>query len=703
MTVEEFIGYLDVLAEEYRSGSEHFYDQTGGVRYRVMLESETRYFQPTTKLYFPLLAGWALNKSEEFASAHEWYRQLYDPTKSGDDRLVVDFEGHFTGNLSVGTEWKNGILDPNAIAHHRKGVMLRHVIIMMVKNLLDWADHEFTLATTSSLNRARQLYELAQEVLDAPDLADECRQSIRELTVKIVTRYGLDSGVVAGTIIGTIEDLNQIDDFKIIEEAINGIKGVLPDDGTIDPSPIEKIVDKAVSKHKANQNPQKISVAIAARRIEVAEYEDRVLQPSGSSASGPNVSPIYFGGSINLTSGIVLGGAGAATDEKVYTNPVTFCVPPNPVLVALDYHIKLSLLKFQLCLDISGEPLPQVVINDESVAEFFDTVNAEANRQPLLDLPANWFNQPPRYRYSYLIEKARQYTDVAQRLGAALLTSYEKLDNEKFAILKAQHVIELASSTVDLRNLGLKDAVTGLELANLQSDRALAQLDFWQKRIERGMLSETEQKAIFLSQLSIGFQAAAAAVQYLMVGPAVLGALGGGAASIVGAATAISSGGTLSAPGLIAIGGGVGTIAAAVLAGGQTFAGALQSTAGAFSSSASLGFSVGAFERRFEDWNLQRSLSDFDLQISGVQKETASNRIDIADQELTIAKLQNTQASEVLSFLENKFSNDHLYEWMIQVLSQNYRTLMQISANVAKLAQRALEFEKTGKANHHCG
>ena len=640
------------------------------------------------RLYFPLMAAWISNRSEDYAAAHDWYRQLYDPTKSGNGRFIFDFYLHFTGNLSLGEDWDNGVLDPEEIANHRKDVMLRHVIIMMVKNLLDWADHEFALATASSLDRARQLYELAQEVLDTPDLADHCQKSIRELTVEIVTRYGLDPGAVAGTIIGTIEDLNLLDDPKIISQAIDDIRKILPEDGTIDPSPIEKVVEKAISNYQGNKRAPKLSDQIETRENEMIKYEDQVLQTPGLQNSV--VSPIYFSTSgINIP-GLVLGSV--AVEEKVFTSPITFCVPPNPVLVALDYYIKLSLLKFQLCLDITGEPLPQVVINDTSVAEFFDTVNAEAERQPLLNLPTNWFNEPPRYRYSYLIEKARQYTNAAQRMGSALLAAYEKFDNEKLAILKAQHAIELASSTIDLRNLGLKDAVTGLELANLQSDRAAAQLDFWQDRIDEGMLSDNEQLGINLMIASGVLHAAAGLIQGV---GAIFAGIGGGIAG-AGGGGALGSGVATVATGIVGAGAGsvIGGAVAAALPG---TVGALGSFAGATSTFGSVALTYASFERRFEDWNFQRDLSDFDLQISEVQKESATNRIDIADQELTISKLQNTQAKEVLSFLENKFSNDHLYEWMIQVLSQNYRTLMQISANVATLAQRALEFERQEK------
>ena len=42
-------------------------------------------------------------------------------------------------------------LNPHNIGRQRTGVYLRHLILVMAKNLLDWADHEFTLNNSESL------------------------------------------------------------------------------------------------------------------------------------------------------------------------------------------------------------------------------------------------------------------------------------------------------------------------------------------------------------------------------------------------------------------------------------------------------------------------------------------------------------------------------------------------------------------------
>ncbi len=649
-------------------------------------------------LYFPLLAAWLLNRSENYAAAHDWLRRLYDPTKSGIHRLVFDFDAYFSLNITFGEDWENGILEPEEIARRRQGVMLRHVILTMVKNLLDWADHEFAMGTTSGLDRARRLYELAKHVLDSPDLSDHCGQSVRQLIIEIVESYSLNPALVTGTLIGTIENLNQIDDPQIIEQAINEIRGILPVGGNIDPpreEKVRKIVDKTIEQYKSNNVTIKLEEKLERRKIEITKHEDSVLENSVTNSSYSGISPYFINFSAYNSTNLV--SRYFESDYRVNLNPITFCVPPNPVLRALYNYIHLSLLKFQLCLDISGEPLPAVAIDDESVAEFFDTIDAEVERQPFLDTPANWFNEPPRYRYTYLVEKARQYTDAASRIGSTLLSAYEKLDNEKLSILRARHGIELASSTVDLRNLGLKDARTGLELADLQVERSNAQLDFWQQRIDEGMLSDKEQLGVDLMFWSGHLSVAAGVVQGLGAIVAFVAGGAGGAAGGGMAGTVVPGAGNAAG----AVGGGAAgfSVGAALAAAIPGTAGALSAFSGALGAYASANLTYASFERRSEDWNLQRDLSDFDSRIAEIQKRSATNRIDIADQELSISQLQHTQSREILTFLENKFSNDHLYVWMVHVLSQNYRSLMQVSSNVARIAQRALEFERQEKVN----
>jgi hypothetical protein len=641
------------------------------------------------RLYFPLLAAFLLNRSGEYAAAHDWCRQLYDPEKQGAGKFGFDFHGTFNEDFARTADWADGVLDPHDIALHREGVFLRHTILSMVRNLLDWADHAFALATPESLDRARELYELAREILAAPDLADHCGRSIYELTLDIVTAIGVKREVDTGAIVRVIDDLNQVRDPQILEGALADIRN-LPDPGTIDP--IRVIVNKALQQDASLDAGSSLGRELDAKRGNFAAYEDAVLAGTGTPAgTGPH--PVFFGSSYGGFADVPGTGDDFIREvEQPFYLSVDFCIPANPLLKALSFYIDISLLKFQLCLDIAGEPLPADTLSTNSADQFMDRIAGQIELGPEITAAADPFTDPPRYRFAYLVEKARQYTETAQRLGASLLQAYERSDAEAFQRLQTRHAADLASATVSLRTLGVQDARRGLDIAILQRDRADAQLDFWQTRIDEGMLSETEQFGLNLMLASAWLNVAAGTIQGL---GAIVAFFGAGAAGTAGGAAAgtVEPGAGNAAGG--AVGGAAGfSLGAALAAAMPGTAAALGSFAGALSTFGSHALTLAGFERRFEDWKFQRDLSDFDLKIAGIQVGSAQNRVSMASQELTIAQLQRTQAAEVLEFLDSKFSSRQLYQWMIGVLGQAYRTTMHIAVSAAKMAQRALEFER---------
>ena len=205
------------------------------------------------------------------------------------------------------------------------------------------------------------------------------------------------------------------------------------------------------------------------------------------------------------------------------------------------------------------------------------------------------------------------------------------------------------------------------------------------------MLSTDEKQALEHTNDAVNWYTAAAWSSGLSAVPAiVLGAVGAtaGAATVASAATGVGapiSVGT-AAVGLAALG------AAAAL--GQSFT-AFAGTMAARDTALSTQFQMQASnERRFEDWKNQYNLATFDAQISDLQQTLASDRLAIAGQEMVIAQLQLSQAQEELRFLMTKITNVALYDWMVRVLSRDYRALMQIATGVARMAQRALEFER---------
>lgn len=615
-------------------------------------------------LWFPLTAGLLLNRNEQFAAAHEWYRLLYNPATGTAAEVFNRFSGDVIKERNA-SKWLKAPFDPIAIANRRQGVWLRYTIIAMVRNLVDWADDDFARALPDTYQRAEERYELAGKVLGAKALENDCEAAVLDVIHSIGKAFGMTKQEAARY----AAPLMQVRSVKAMTEAKVRIEEELEQDSKKRKlASITKIIDNAKNRDQ-KQHPHKSLKAEWDDRFRRAmDAENKIF--SQSKSGGP-ISPQpkpqpdlhrplddLFDGPINLPPSII---------------SLEFCVPLNPVVNLLGKQIRTQLDKLNHCLDITGEPqMPRVYGCDT-----YDPATGLINRPTAILSQFTHATDQPRYRYSYLVEKARQYVDVAQRIGSLLLQSVQARDSEAFAQLKAAHAIEVAGATVELRRLGQIEASHGVEIAVLQSDRADRQVSFWKDRVgDPDDLYDdlSEEEADGLCNLQRG-------AELTRIGAIVTATVGPAMAAAGAVTTATGVGAPVGIPLMIA---------GVLLSAGQGMSalGSSNTTTGnALQASAS-------FERRSEEWKNQFDLAQFDAQIAELQVNLADDREAIADQESVIAQLQLSHAREELRFLQTKTTNLALYDWMIRILSRDYRTLMQIAAGVAHMAQRSLEFER---------
>jgi hypothetical protein len=644
---------------------------------------------PTVYLRFPLLAAWALGRSGEFAAAHDWYRRLYDPNRPRNERVRFDFDTVLESGSGGGPDtirpgggaWLDDPLDPRLIALRRRGVYLRHVVLAMVRNLLDWADHEFAHETAETVDRARSLYLLARRTLDAENYPiSRCDEAISSLELDIVVHQAHRKLLrQRPRIRAGLRRLRAVRKSGILHEAIAEIRGALAkgDDGRV-VRRVDAVVRRAVERDAKERPAQRTGESLARRRTRIDTLEDELLagfppDPGPGPDPGPDPGPVGGGfgpGDIPGKPGRPFDWfledpeikPGLPDDDDLGTVdgrdvPTAFeaCIPVNPLLVSLRQHIEANLAKIRGCLSIAGEPLRLALASCDPAA------GAAAPRG------GGATDQAPRYRYNFLVEKARQYVDVAQRLESALLQAIEKREDARFDTLKARQAADLAGATVELRSLQVREAESGQAVAEAQLDRANVGSTFWDVRIGdaetfEANLSDLEREGLQAIERSIQTQ------QMLKAAFALQGLGAVAAASVIG---------------------GLALPAALPFIVGEASAAASEDAA-----TASLKQTNAAYERRFEEWKLQRDLAQADVAIADAVVIQAADRVAVAEQEEQIARLQLTQAQEVIEFLSTRLDDVELFEWMIDVLVRNYRTVMQLSTSVARLAQRALEFER---------
>ena len=115
--------------------------------------------------------------------------------------------------------------------------------------------------------------------------------------------------------------------------------------------------------------------------------------------------------------------------------------------------------------------------------------------------------------------------------------------------------------------------------------------------------------------------------------------------------------------------------------------------AGILSEAGGMAATMGGYQRRMDEWNLQAQLAQAELTQIGSQITAAQDRLTIAQKELTIQNAQIANAQAVSDFLTSKYTNAQLYNWMITQLTTVYTQAYQLAFALALQAQNAYQYE----------
>ena len=108
---------------------------------------------------------------------------------------------------------------------------------------------------------------------------------------------------------------------------------------------------------------------------------------------------------------------------------LAFCVPSNDNLLRYWDRVEDRLFKIRHCMNISGVRRSLALF--QPPLDPMALVRARAAGLSVEEILASLEAPLPPYRFTYLIEKARQFTQTVQSFGSALLTALEKKDGEE--------------------------------------------------------------------------------------------------------------------------------------------------------------------------------------------------------------------------------------------------------------------------------
>ncbi|MCA1790399.1 MAG: hypothetical protein LC667_11255, partial [Thioalkalivibrio sp.] len=653
--------------------------------------------------HIPFLIANHLNSQGRHEEAQRWYHYIFDPTASetiqglpaglsAEERrrreldrnwryrefrgLTLDsLRAQLTNEAAI-EEYKRDPFNPHAIARLRTSAYQKAIVMKYVDNLLDWGDDLFIKAfaqlNPEYLREATLKYVTAQEILgDRPAQLGDCGEG--KLTPKVFP-------TIKDALAEDSEFLMELESV-IVTRYRSGANA--------------KIKDKLVAV-SAERGALAIKTAYADVKVPAAGAPPVVIQPTRDSvrrlvaAAPPGVKEAAA--RMTVADVAVVGSAGKVKGKTLTVadpydrslNPKAkwvpgwgwsfvrqvspiFCVPGNDRMLRHWDRVEDRLFKLRHCRDIEGVfrllPLFAPEIDPGLL------VGGKAAGLSLEDILAASSGSLPPYRFRYLIDKAKGFASIVQSFGAALLSALEKRDAEELSKLRNVHQKNLLALTSEVKQNELKIAEESVEIVTRRQSAAEYRKDYYAGLISTGLTpAELTQSGAQITALGVK------AVQTAL-------ATGAGISYLlpqVGSPFAMKYGGQEVGSSLKAWSAVLGVI-------GQV-ADITGSIAGM----------VAGYERREQGWDHQQKLAEHDLET--IEKELAVSELRkaIATRSLELHDKAKEQHDEIMEFFADKFSNLGLYTHLSRTLQQLHREAYNNALAMARLAEQAYRFERTG-------
>jgi hypothetical protein len=644
--------------------------------------------------HIPVMVAVHLSNNQRFAEAQNWFHLVFDPTSTDTKTPTPERFWKFIGfrnqnpvqniqtllqllstpdsqlstpdqqtKASVLTGYNAMLQDPfnpHAVARTRLSAYQWYVVMKYLDNLIAWGDNLFTADTQETLVEATLCYVLAADILGPEPQA-------------------------------------------------------LPPHGTITPRNFAQL--KA-----AGLDP----MGNAMVELESQFPFNTVSAPSSGSGSGTG------------------GGSGAGSGDSSGAlfgigRSLYFCVPPNSTLLAYWDTVADRLFKIRNSENIQGV-VQQLPLFDPPLNPGMLVQAAAAG----IDIGSivSGLNQPlGPVRSLVLIQKSAELAGEVRALGNGLLAALEKGDAESLALLRQGHEIQLQQLTQNVRFLQwqhAQEATNGLLKAR---DSALERYTFYLRLLGLAPDSTTvpptfslDRRELTEDNFSDAYSALVTAYDLpVAVQPYTkLQIAGGSSPSNQSGATGqgqlylnnnedaelnthlpTARDARLIANIANSIAGGLFPIPSAELhlafwgigahsnlLSGTSLAGVAkltsdiaQITASYETDQAGIASRTASYQRRADDWMFQANLAARELMSIGRQILGSLIAEQVAYHEYQTVKTQVTQAQEVQTFLQTKFTNLPFYGWMQSEIAGLYYQYYRFACDTARKAEQTMKQE----------
>lgn len=328
----------------------------------------------------------------------------------------------------------------------------------------------------------------------------------------------------------------------------------------------------------------------------------------------------------------------------------------NPALTEMWATLRLRLYNLRNNLSIDGQPLSLAIYAEQVDPKALQTSLVQAS-QGMPALPASAL---PLYRFPVMLERARNLVGQLTQFGSSLLNMVEHQDSEELNSLLLQQGLELAAQSLRLQQSAIDEVDADITALRESRSGAQARLDkytaLYNENISRG-----EYQAMDLAD-----KASSANLSSQIV------AMVGGAADMVPNIFGLAAGGAK-----------WGAVAHA-----SSLVDSLKSSV--YQISADKISRAENYRRRREEWEIQRDNAQHEVDQIDAQLVGLALRREAALMQLEYQKTQQGHTLAQLEFMQRKFTNQALYNWMRGKLSAIYYQFFDIAQSCCLMAQETL-------------
>lgn len=339
-----------------------------------------------------------------------------------------------------------------------------------------------------------------------------------------------------------------------------------------------------------------------------------------------------------------------------------FAVPENDEFIAYWDRLEDRLFKVRNCLSLTGAPriLPLFAppINPASLIR-----TGQEGSPGVVD---RGLGGVPHYRFPFMLDRAKQFTGMVSGLGAALLSALEKRDAGTLEMLRLRHEQAVIGQTIDMKSMFVNEAELQIAAQEQSRQSAQSRLAHYGKLLDEG-LSVAEVVSLATMTAANVFQT-----------------VGGTIRSLSGAAHLVPNAGS---PFAMTYGGR--EIGSSL----DSFSSAMDIIAGTLSFASTLSSVIAGYERRAQEWVLQKTVAGFEVAQIDAQIDAARIRLDALKRDVRISSLSLAQNQEIEKLLTAKFTSVELYNWLVSRLSSLYFQAYKLALDLSMAAQRAYQFE----------